>query len=91
MKACRIDGDVEIVQLNPNRVLKRDPIGAQSSFEHVSARAIGDVNALTPDQLASTRIGTVPFPLDIDMVVRCSENLKMAIRGIMQNNRRYVI
>ena len=49
MKSCRIDGDVEIVQLNPNRVLKRDPIGAESSFEHVSARAIGDVNALTPN------------------------------------------
>ena len=91
MKACRIDGDVEIVQINPSRVLKRDPIGAQSSFEHISARAIGDMNALTPEQQASTRIGTVPFPLDIDMVVRCSENLKLAIRGIMLNNRRYVI
>ena len=91
MKACRIDGDVEIVQINPSRVLKRDPIGAQSSFQHISARAIGDVNALSPEQQASTRIGTVPFPLDIDMVVRCSENLKLAIRGIMLNNRRYVI
>ena len=34
-KACRIDGDIEIVQVNPNKVLKKDPLGAQSSFEHI--------------------------------------------------------
>jgi hypothetical protein len=91
MKACRIDGDVEIVQLNPNRVLKRDPIGAESSFQHISARAIGDINALSPEQQQSTRVQAVQFPSDIEMVVRCSETLKMAIRGIMQNNRRFII
>jgi hypothetical protein len=91
MKACRIDGDVEIIQLNPNRVVKRDPIGAESSFQHISARALGDVQALTPEQLQSTKVGAVPFPSDIEMVIRCSESLKQAIRGIMQNNRRFVI
>ncbi len=91
LKACRIDGDVEIVQLNPNRIVKRDPIGAESSFQHISARALGDVQALSPEQLQSTRIGTIQFPSDIEMVIRCSESLKLAIRGIMQNNRRFVI
>lgn len=91
LKACRIDGDVEIIQLNPNRVVKRDPIGAESSFQHISARALGDVQALSPEQLQSTRIGTVQSPSDIEMVIRCSESLKQAIRGIMQNNRRFVI
>jgi hypothetical protein len=90
-KACRIDGDVEIIQINPSRVVKRDPIGAESGFEHVSSRAIGDVNALNSEQLQRTKVGAVPFPSDIEMVFRCSETLKLAIRGIMQNNRRYII
>ncbi len=47
-KACRIDGDVEVIQMNPNKVLKKDPIGAQSNFENVSSRALGDVQALNP-------------------------------------------
>ena len=47
-KACRIDGDVELIQMNPNKVLKKDPIGAQSTFEHISSRALGDTQALTP-------------------------------------------
>ena len=47
-KACRIDGDVEVIQMNPNKVLKKDPIGAQSNFEHISSRALGDIQALNP-------------------------------------------
>ena len=54
-KACRIDGDIEVVRLTTNTVLKKDPLGAQSSFEHVSARAMGDIKALNSFQLAKTR------------------------------------
>jgi hypothetical protein len=89
-KACRIDGDVEVIQMNPNKVLKKDPIGAQSGFENVSSRALGDVQALTPKQLERTKSSIVPFPTDIEMVIRCSESLKMAIRGAIQNNRRFI-
>ena len=31
-KVCRIEGDVELIQANPGKVLKKDPIGAQSTF-----------------------------------------------------------
>ena len=40
-KACRIDGDIEVIQMNPNKQLKKDPIGAQSNFENISSRASG--------------------------------------------------
>ena len=89
-KACRIDGDVEVIQMNPNKVLKKDPIGAQSNFENISSRALGDIQALNPEQLERTKTSIVPFPTDIEMVMRCSESLKMAIRGAIQNNRRFI-
>lgn len=89
-KACRIDGDVEVIQIQPNKVLKKDPIGAQSTFENVSSRALGDLSALNEQQLARTKSSIVPFPSDIEMVLRCSESLKQAIRGAMQNNRRFI-
>lgn len=89
-KACRIDGDVEVIQMNPNKILKKDPIGAQSNFEHISSRALGDLQALNTKQLERTKIAAVPFPADIEMVVRCSESLKKAIRGAIQNNRRFI-
>jgi len=90
-KSCRIEGDVEVIQVNPNKVLKKDPIGAQSNFEHVSARALGDIQALSPQQLEKTKSQPLPFPTDLDMVIRCSETLKMAIRGAIMNNRRFII
>ncbi len=90
-KICRIEGDVELIQANPGKVLKKDPIGAQSTFEHISARAIGDINALSPEQVERTKSQPLPFPGDVEMVMRCSESLKMAIRGAITNNRRLII
>jgi hypothetical protein len=90
-KSCRIDGDVEVVQATPAKLLKKDPIGATSNFEHVSARALGDIQALNARQLEKTKSQPMPFPTDIDMVIRCSDNLKMAIRGAIQNNRRFIL
>lgn len=90
LKACRIDGDIEVIQANPDKVLKKDPIGAQSNFENISARALGDTQALNAKQLEKTKLGPVPFPSDIEMVVRCSESLKAAIRGALQSNKRYI-
>jgi hypothetical protein len=90
-KSCRIEGDIEVIQMNPNKVLKKDPIGAQSNFENISSRALGDLQALNQQQIQRTKSQVVPFPSDIEMVVRCSESLKQAIRGAMQNNRRYIL
>lgn len=90
-KSCRIDGDIEVIQMNPDKVLKKDPIGAQSNFENISSRALGDLQALTPQQLNRTRSQLGPFPSDIEMVIRCSESLKQAIRRAMQNNRRFIL
>jgi hypothetical protein len=89
-KACRIDGDIEVIQVNPDKMLKKDPIGAQSNFENISSRALGDVKALNQEQLERTKSSVIPFPSDIEMVLRCSESLKMAIRGAIENNRRFI-
>jgi hypothetical protein len=89
-KACVIEGDVEVIQVNPNKVLKKDPLGAQSGFENVSARALGDVQALSPAQVEKIKLKPVPFPSDMEMVIRCSDALKQAINGAIQTNRRFI-
>jgi len=89
-KTCQITGDIETIQMNPDKLLKKDPIGAQSNFQNVSARAVGDQGALNDEQLQKTKTQIIPFPSDIDMVIRCSESLKGAIRGSIQSNRRLI-
>ena len=89
-KTCRIDGDVVVIQMNPNKELRKDPIRAESNFENISSRALGDIQALNANQLERTKTSIVPFPADIEMVIRCSQSLKMAIRGAIQNDRRFI-
>lgn len=90
-KTCIIEGDIEIIQMNPNKLLKKDPMGANTTFEHVSARAVGDVGALNAQQVERTKAQIVPFPSDVEMVMRCSDALKKAIRGSIQSNRGLII
>lgn len=90
VKECVIQGDVEMIALYPERTIKKEPIGARSGFEHISARAIGDTEALTAEQKKMIQSKPVEFPMDIEMVIMCSENLKNAIRGFMETNRRFI-
>lgn len=89
-KTCHIDGDVDVIQMNPNKELKKDPIRAESNFENISSRALGDIKALNSNQLERTKTSIVPFPTDIEMVIRCSEPLKRAVRETIQNDRRFI-
>jgi hypothetical protein len=89
-KACQINGDVEVIQVNPNKILKKDPLGAQSDFEYVSARALGDIQALSQAQIEKTKSKAVPFPSDMEMILRCSDALKRAINGAVQSNKRFI-
>lgn len=89
-KACQINGDVEVIQANPSKVLKKDPLGAQSDFEYISARALGDIQALSQAQIEKTKSKAVPFPSDMEMVLRCSDALKQAIKGAIQSNKRFI-
>jgi len=90
IKECIIEGDVEMLSLYPEKTIKKEPIGATSNFDHISARAIGDENALSDDQKRMLKSEVVEFPTDLDMVIMCTENLKTAIRGFMEMNKRYI-
>ncbi len=87
LKDCNIKGEIEFSSANPQALMKKQPIGAVMHFEHVSARAIGDVNALTPESRQLIEMKPIPFPDDIRMVVDCTEQLKKAINEAIQYNR----
>ena len=90
-KAVTIRGQVEIVELKPDRkLLVKEPIGAENVFEHVSARAVGDIEALDAEALAKTEQEYIPFPPDAQMILNTAETLKPAIRNALYSNRRYI-
>lgn len=89
-KSVEIRGEVEILSYNPDRLIQKEAFGASNQFQHVSARAIGDVGALTEEALKTTQQEKIPFPSDVDMVLMCTETIKPAIRNAIYANRQYI-
>jgi hypothetical protein len=86
-KDCQIKGEIEFLSANPQSLLKKQPIAAGTHFEHVSARAIGDLNALSPEKKQLVDLEPIPFPDDVRMIIDCTETLKIAINEAIQYNR----
>lgn len=90
-KSVSLRGEVEFMMLNPDRrLLKKEPIGAESRFTFTSARAIGDVKALSEEQLKKIQTKPIPFPTDFEMIGRCTETLSNAVRDVVYRNRHLI-
>jgi hypothetical protein len=87
VKDCNITGEIEFLTATPQSLLKKQPIAAVTHFEYVSARAIGDLDALSPEKRKLVSIKPVPFPDDIQMIIDCTEALKKSIREAIMANR----
>jgi hypothetical protein len=87
IKDCNIKGEIEFISTNPQSLLKKQPIAANTHFEYISARAIGDVNAVSSERKKLLAIKPVPFPNDIQMIIDCTEALKRSIHEAINYNR----
>jgi hypothetical protein len=86
-KHCTLQGNMEIISVNPKQLLKKEPIAASTHFEHLSARAIGDINALKPETKKLIQQKRIPFPDDFSMIYDCTETLKLSIHDALRANR----
>lgn len=87
-KAAIVSGDVQIIDLATNSILKNESISVESIFEHYASRMIGgDGRALSKE--SKRRIGRhpVPFPSDAAMLIDAADLLKPVIR---QKLRRFM-
>lgn len=89
-KAAKLEGDIELVQNEPRKVIRQVPIGAESIFEHISARAVGDVNALSDESKELLKNASVPFPRDLDLIIDGAEIFKKSIRDGLGDLRRLI-
>ncbi len=90
LKAAKLEGDIELVQNTPRKVIKQVPVGAESIFEHISARAVGDVNALSAESRELLKNTSVPFPNNVDLIIDGAETLKKSIREGLGNLRNLI-
>ncbi|MBN2521300.1 MAG: hypothetical protein JXB17_12380 [Bacteroidales bacterium] len=89
-KSAKVSGKIEFYSNDPKSLLKSVPIATETFFEHLSARAIGDIEALDTEKKKLIQRKPLPFPNDIDMILQTTENLRHAIRDAIRNNRNLV-
>lgn len=90
-KAVNIKGEVEIIEMQPiEKLLVKEPIGAENVFNYSSARAVGDEGALDAEALQKIKNQPMAYPSDMQMIYNTAETLKPAIRTAINNNRRYI-
>jgi hypothetical protein len=90
-KDVTIRGVVEIMELKPTRkLIVKEPITANNAFRHVSARAIGDAEALDEEAKKKVESSYIPYPNDFQMIFNCTETLKPAIRNAIYLNRKFI-
>lgn len=90
LKTVAIEGDIEIFSERPSRLLKREPVGAATKFEHVSARAVGDREALDEETLKAVDVSPLPFPSNPEMIFRTSDVFRAAIAEALRKNRNFI-
>lgn len=90
-KSVTVEAQLEYMELHPTRrVMKLVPVSATSVFDHVSARALGDKEALTEEDLQLIEQKAIAFPDDISMIYDCTESLRKAITDAMHDNRNLI-
>jgi len=89
-KSVEIRGEVEMLSMQPQMLMQKEPFGAANQFEHSSARSIGDEGALSDEALKKAQQERIPFPSDVEMVMMCTETVKPAIRNAIYANRQLI-
>lgn len=89
-KSVSIEGDMEILSEQPRRLLKREPLGAVALFEHFSARAVGDLDALDEETLELVGVKRVDFPSEPEMIMLAAESMRRGIADALARNRRLI-
>ena len=89
-KAVTLSGTIDFINLNNTQVIKTDPITSQFFFDHLSAVAQGNYEALKPETREKLNSRAVPFPNDFEMIFRAGNIIKEMSRNIINQNRNLI-
>ena len=89
-KAVHLEGRMEYIDLFTNSVLKTVPVAADKYFEHVSAIAAGEIEALSPENRELVGVKPLPFPSDSDMIYQAGDIIRTIVEEVLYDNRRYL-
>lgn len=82
-----VTGTIDYLDNKTGQLIKTAPLCAESIFEHRSAAAMGDINALKPENKAKLGGSPAPFPNSLDMILQAGQTLKNMVKDIIWSNK----
>ncbi len=89
-KTARISGDLEYYDNATDKLLKKEPITAESKFENHYTLAFGNLDALTPETRKELGAKPMPFPTDDAMIIQAGEVIKGVTKEIIVQNKDFL-
>jgi len=89
-KEAIISGTVDYFDTSTNQLLKTHPVSAAMVFDHHSAEAFGDLNALKAETSKKVGINALPYPTDPVMIMDAASILKENTKTIIYNNKSWL-
>jgi len=85
-KVARISGTVDFYNSRENQMIRTFPVTTDAIFENFSARANGDLRALTPETRAKLKNNVLPFPNDFALLLQAGRTLHPLVKDIIWDN-----
>lgn len=82
-----ISGSIDYIDLNTDQLLKTENISVEAVFEHYSALAAGNEEALSDETKEKIQSRIVPFPSDEVLLMDAASLLKDQSKAIVYRNR----
>ena len=89
-KVAHLEGSVIFTNALNGQVLKTVPISADNVFDNLSATALGDLNAVTPEHKKIIGLKPVPFPRNEDMIQQATITFKQVISNALNDNKYFL-
>lgn len=89
-KEAIVTGTVDYINTADGQLIKTHPVVATMVFDHHSAEAFGDLNALKPESRKKAGIAPLPYPPDPLMIMDAASILKENTKQIIYDNKSWL-
>ncbi len=90
-KYARISGAIDYIDLTTDQLVRTDEIIVDAVFEHYSAVATGNKEALSDETVKKIKNKPLPFPPDEELLMEAAHHLKERIKVIIHQNRNLLV
>ncbi|NNM15431.1 MAG: hypothetical protein HKO56_02145 [Bacteroidia bacterium] len=89
-KGAVLTGTLDYINTNSKQLMRSEPLTSESYFEHRWATAIGDKRALDKKTEDLLKANQVPFPSDMDIIMRTGFVFRENAESLILRNRQYL-